>query len=1161
VVIWNATLSHLKLPRVDIGSVKALCVNGTSRVTLLGAQVDRIRGTGIWASGASVLAIHGSAVSSNAAGGVGVSRNATVTIANSIITENKSGGGTGGGLVAGGNATVTISNGSVLSGNIAENASGGGVAAGDNSIVTIANSTITDNESDGYEGGGLVAFGNAIVAISGGSLLSGNAAVNAGGGGLAAFENTTVTIDNSTIKDNESTGIGGGGGLVAGGNATVTVSDQSVLSGNHALTAYGGGVAAWDNSTVSISNSTITENISDGYSGGGLVVAGNATVTISRGSVLSNNVAVNGSGGGLAASGNSAVTIDNSTITGNTIDDGYSGGGLYASGNATVTISGGSVLSSNHALDGGGGGLAAVDHSAVTIANSTITNNTCYGNSGGGLYADENATVAISDGSVLSGNVAFNGAGGGLAALNGATVTIDNSTITDNWSNGYSGGGLYAGGNATVTISDVSVLSGNVAMSASGGGLAAGDSATVTMKNTTCHSNEAIGGGGGCVSVLAKSFVSIMQGVLANNTSSYSQGGGAVFGRENARILLDQNTLIVGNGALNGSSGGGISVLGESSVLITGGSLISDNRADLEGGGVYVVDHATVNVTGNVKYTNNTSKYSGSDVRAGGDGNLVLGETNINIRSKTVSWTRTQCITGEIPLSGLCQACPTGTYNVDSSVKSCLVCPDNADCSGGDQISPKAGYWYSSKHSAQIHKCLSSSSCLDKGVCSEGYLGNLCGSCDSGYGDTVPFQCEQCMPKWKTAPLYLSGWVAMFLLVSWTVHTTLGDSASAGVGRPSDYLKVLVRHLQYLLVVASLPTPWPDALSAMFKALGWLFAASSGQAVSLSCLLSDTSSDLPLPIQKALLYLMAPLVMLVLVLVSRVLRRCLPALLRKGKEGRHHVKYTLWGEVVCSSLVVLFFFYPTQVRVGLGMFACIPLDSPSSSDIHDIANATHGYWVPDLQQACYEGWHKPWALGLGIPITLLFCLCVPVGIWVLLKVNKPKLYLHSFLAIGFLSHNYRSTRYYWEAISTAQLAVVVTVSVFRFNLGAYYATVLLNASYTLFFTMQYMYSPAAVRRLELMQMVSFATLSFTTYIALTAFTVGEVAAPPLYSSIVGVFGLLVNVAFALWCCFEIVSAGSGVLKALVEKMYACLGITAHRNRAVQGFAAASEGVV
>lgn len=37
------------------------------------------------------------------------------------------------------------------------------------------------------------------------------------------------------------------------------------------------------------------------------------------------------------------------------------------------------------------------------------------------------------------------------------------------------------------------------------------------------------------------------------------------------------------------------------------------------------------------------------------------------------------------------------------------------------------------------------------------------------------------------------------------------------------------------------------------------------------------------------------------------------------------------------------------------------------------------WWVEDMSQQCYKGYHKGWALGLGIPLTLLFCVCLPFG--------------------------------------------------------------------------------------------------------------------------------------------------------------------------------------
>ncbi len=894
---------------------------------------------------------------------------------------------------------------------------------------------------------------------------------------------------------------------------------RATLIGAKVSYIQGTGISASGESVLTMHDSKVSNNAD-----AGMHVDRNATVTITDSTIRDNEA------GGLSAGGNATVTISGeSEVSANSVLD--EGGGLSAWGNATVAISGGSVMSFNTAnLDGGG--LAAFDHATVTITNSTIEDNVAE-HTGGGLVAGGNATVTITNSTIIVNKAERTG--GGLVAGENATVTISGGRVLLNSAANGFGGGLSAGGNATVTISSGTVVSDNTARFYAGGGLAAEGNATLTITDTTCEYNEAsISSSGGCVFAGEWALVSISHSTLFNNTASFGQGGGAVYVSGNAKMSIE-STHIVGNWA-EGSNGGGLTAWDDSSVLITGGR-IYDNIADLEGGGVYVVGSASANITGHTTFTNNTSKYRGSDVRAAGDGNLVLGDTNINVSSPTVFWTRTQCKRGEMLASGSCQLCPVNTYNVDPSWGICEVCPDNAECPGGDKIIPKAGYWHSSNYSAQIHTCLEDGSCLDGGVCAEGYRGKLCGSCATGYGDTLPFQCGQCVSAWKTTVLFLSGGLALLLLISFTVHTALNDIPGLEVGRPSDYFKVLVRHMQYLLIVGSLPTPWPTTLSAIFKAVGWVFAAGNGQVVSLSCLF-NTNAFLPIAIKKCLVYLSAPVVMWVLVIMCRLLGHCLLVFLKSEERGR--VKYISWGEVVCSGLVVLFFFYPSIVRVGLGMFACYHLDDPG--DMYAVANATYGYWVSDLDQVCYDGWHKRWALGLGIPITLVFCLCVPVGIWYLLRVNKAKLHLQRFLAIGFLCRNYKITRYYWEAISVVQLALVVAISVFRFNLGAYYATVLLNASFSVLFTVQYMFKPYEVKMLHHLQLVSFVSLSFTTTIALTLFTVGDVAAPSLYGSIIGVFGLLVNVSFALWCCSEIAKSSSGMLQSVVRKACACLGI-------------------
>jgi hypothetical protein len=83
-------------------------------------------------------------------------------------------------------------------------------------------------------------------------------------------------------------------------------------------------------------------------------------------------------------------------------------------------------------------------------------------------------------------------------------------------------------------------------------------------------------------------------------------------------------------------------------------------------------------------------------------------------------------------------------------------------------------------------------------------------------------------------------------------------------------------------------------------------------------------------------------------------------------------------------IVTFFFSYPFLVRLSLGMFACVQLDrSDDSEDPYPqfaVANASRGYWVHAMQQACFEGWHLPWALGLGLPCVLVFSLGTPLAL-------------------------------------------------------------------------------------------------------------------------------------------------------------------------------------
>ena len=75
--------------------------------------------------------------------------------------------------------------------------------------------------------------------------------------------------------------------------------------------------------------------------------------------------------------------------------------------------------------------------------------------------------------------------------------------------------------------------------------------------------------------------------------------------------------------------------------------------------------------------------------------------------------------------------CALGSYSLFGNTTNCLQCPDNSHCQGGyTLISPNKGYWRANENSTNIIKCHNPDACLNNNVCSKGYIGPLCSTCD-----------------------------------------------------------------------------------------------------------------------------------------------------------------------------------------------------------------------------------------------------------------------------------------------------------------------------------------------------------------------------------------------------------------------------------------------
>jgi hypothetical protein len=267
-------------------------------------------------------------------------------------------------------ASMTMT-GTVVSDNQATNtgvtASGGGISNAGDGTMTIANSTVAGNFSGG-SGGGFSDENNVGTLVVSNSRFLDNAAVVGGGGIQEGGPATTIT--NTVIQGNTSSATGGG--MFLNGTA-VSIQDSTIVD-NTAVVGGGGievqttGTGA---SGTTITNSTITANSATGNAAGPTTANGGgieAPATTFTGSLTLADDTINGNfatnGGGVFWGGTTgSFALQNTIVAGN-----FAGTGPDADNNGgpNFTDSGGNLIGIAGAGSGNTGFTAATTQTGTT---------------------------------------------------------------------------------------------------------------------------------------------------------------------------------------------------------------------------------------------------------------------------------------------------------------------------------------------------------------------------------------------------------------------------------------------------------------------------------------------------------------------------------------------------------------------------------------------------------------------------------------------------------------------------------------------------------------------------------------------------------------------------------------------------------------------------
>ncbi|CDW85402.1 UNKNOWN [Stylonychia lemnae] len=374
-----------------------------------------------------------------------------------------------------------------------------------------------------------------------------------------------------------------------------------------------------------------------------------------------------------------------------------------------------------------------------------------------------------------------------------------------------------------------------------------------------------------------------------------------------------------------------------------------------------------------------------------------------------------ECQVGEkFTDAGACDQCPIEkSYSLVKMTEpgQCKTCPTGkAVCNGGSDIGPQPGYWRKNNVTSTFIKCFNFGACLGlvspqndpKGSCYTGYDGILCTDCDPGYSVTGSFQCGKCPEYAQNVFRIVAILIVGVVVIVFMIRSTLQGAADVK-NITSVFQKILLNHIQLIVLTASFDFSWPQMVVNYFKTSETVGEASN-QIFSIDCFLNedkgyglnDESSKNGQSAQKFGIRIF-------------------------------YIKLAMFGMLPFLLMLIssLFWFllYHKSSDKEIRLTNCVDIDGDSR-----VKN--------DLEILCYTGEHNIWSMAVGLPSLIVWGLGIPLFAYILLlREHKSLDTLMTRQKYGFLYRGFKRRFYYWEIVITYRKIFLIFIQVFLVQQG------------------------------------------------------------------------------------------------------------------------------